>query len=333
MAKKKSFSINKNLAQALGDTANAAKNYSSELHVEIIPICRIELDPENPRELMVTLNDITNGLSKTDPLFKKKSEEIKSLESLSKTIKEQGIINPATVYKHSENYRLIAGERRVLASLLAGKKDIQAKILPQKPLPLKLTLLQWIENNERVDLSLWERINNLQKILFAFCDEQKKPVERISGSDITQLIGCSPQLAANYKLVMNTSQVLQEAIKENQVKNLDKAALIAKSPDKMHAELIEACKNGATIKSLKTLAASKKADNATIEKPSDERNTSHINLGSTPSLKAARLIMDSVLQQKDFLSFIKEFENVIWDDYKSVNIAFKKLLKIIEQSA
>ena len=162
--KRKAFSIGSSLTQGLEETVAAAKNHSGELRIEIIPISKIELDPDNPRKLELSMADVINGLSKDDPSYAQKLQEKKNLETLGKTIKDQGLINPILVYKNGDVYRLIAGERRTLASLTNGEKTIQAKILDGKPEQLKISLLQWIENVERADLSLWERLQNLEKI-------------------------------------------------------------------------------------------------------------------------------------------------------------------------
>ena len=75
------------------------------------------------------------------------SEE--SIKELSDSIKEQGVLTPLLVRRNGDGFELIAGERRTLASILAGKEDIPAKILTVKPSSLKISLLQWIENIER----------------------------------------------------------------------------------------------------------------------------------------------------------------------------------------
>ena len=92
MAKKKVFSIGSSLSDGLEQTIVAAQNYSSALRIDIIPIKKIEFDPDNPRTLTITANDIMNGLSTDDPQYLMKSEDLASLQTLSTSIHEQGII-------------------------------------------------------------------------------------------------------------------------------------------------------------------------------------------------------------------------------------------------
>ncbi|MEM1003527.1 MAG: ParB/RepB/Spo0J family partition protein, partial [Bacteroidota bacterium] len=196
---KKSFKIKENLAEALGDTVNSAKNNAGELYVEIIPLRKIELDPDNPRDLALSFEDLYQGISNQDETLERKNTEKEALASLTKSIKEQGIINPIVVYKYHDRYRLIAGERRTLASILAEKADIPAKVLTSRPDQLKLSLLQWIENIEREDLTLWERLRNLEKILSAYAQSKQKKVADTSPTELSQLLGCSLQQGINYR--------------------------------------------------------------------------------------------------------------------------------------
>src|ERR1700678_1701155 len=111
MAKKRVFSIGTALSQGLEETIELAQNYSSELRIDVIPIKKIELDPSNPRDLLLTMDDVHHGIKPHDHDKERKSNELEGLHSIANSIKSQGIINPITVYKHGEHYRLIAGER------------------------------------------------------------------------------------------------------------------------------------------------------------------------------------------------------------------------------
>jgi len=206
MAKKKVFTLSDTLANGLEETISAAQSYSGELRIDVIPLRKIETDPDNPRDLALTFSDIYNGLSESDAGYVRKSEEINSLQSISHSIKEQGIINPIVVYKFGEKYRLVAGERRTLASIIAGKIDIQAKILDSKPSELKISLLQWIENIERADLSLHERLKNLEKIVGTYAGTKNIQMDQVTITEISNLIGCVKSQAISYKAVLTADE-------------------------------------------------------------------------------------------------------------------------------
>lgn len=326
---KKSFKIRGNLAEALDDTVTSAKNNAGELHIEIIPLRKISLDPDNPRDLALSFQDLYEGLSKDDILFERKSAEKEALSSITKSIKEQGIINPIVVYKYNEQYRLIAGERRTLASILAEKKDIPAKVLTYRPDQLKLSLLQWIENIEREDLSLWERMRNLEKILAAYAEKQKKQTSDITPTELSQLIGCSLQQGVNYRHVLNASQELRKHIQSGEIINIEKVAFIVKSPTKIQDILMQACLSGATLSELKKLSRDVPIVNNNSGKG---RPTTKINFGATTSTKAAKTIISSVLEHKSFEYLKAKLGDISWDNHKSIAMAFRQLVKFLEQT-
>lgn len=336
MAKKKVFQISDALTEGLEETIHAAHHFSGELRVDVIPIKRIEVDPDNPRDFALNFNDLQSGLSELDNQFVRKTEELASLQTIAHSIRDQGIINPIVVYKHGQKYRLVAGERRTLASILAGKTDIQAKILEEKPSPLKISLLQWIENVERSDLNLWERLKNLEKIVEAYLTNKDQTIDQLKIAELSNLIGCTKPHAMNYKAVMLADENIKELIRMNKIKNLEKAALLANivSPiTKQNA--IEACLMGASLKKLKHL--SKESHLKILPLKTNKikkrgRQALSVNFGATKNLQAAKVILNSIWNNES-LSYLKiQFqEEVDWQDFQSISKAFKQLLQKIEE--
>jgi ParB family chromosome partitioning protein len=335
MAKKKVFQISNALTEGLEETVSAAHNYTGELRVEAISLKRIEMDPENPRDLVITFDDLYNGIDKNDKNYNRKIDEKNSLSTLATSIQEQGIINPVMVYKFGDKYRLIAGERRSLASIIAGKTEVQAKILDSKPNELKISLLQWMENVERKDLSLYERLANLEKIISAYAASNGLELADITATDIARLLGCSLPHAMNYNAVLSADRQVKDLVRNNKIKNLEKAALLATiRSDGIKQEAIDACLAGATLKKLKTISSQdkiKKIVTQSLITPTRGRQALAVNLGSTKKLKVARLIIDSVLNHEKTLHLRTHFTDINWSDYKSINHAFKQLLKTLEQ--
>lgn len=327
---RKSFKIRSNLAEALHETVSSAKNNAGELHVEVIPLRKIVLDPENPRDLALTTTDLYDGLSNSDAHFRRKTNEKEALESLAKSIAEQGVINSILVYKLGEQYCLVAGERRTFASILAGKADIPAKILPARPDPLKLSLLQWIENIEREDLSLWERLRNLEKILNAYAKtHQKKPTE-ITPTELGQLLGCSLQQAVNYRHLLNAPKELRSHLESGEIKNIEKAAFISNSAVKTQPMLIQACLNGATLSEMKKL--SRQAPSNSNSSEIKNNSNAKINFGRTSSKEAAKVIISTVLEHENFKHLSDKFMSISWDDPRSIAMAFRQLVKLLEKA-
>ena len=154
MSKKKRFGISEALTRGLSETINVVENNAGMFRNVILPLSRIELDPDNPRKLTVDLLDVRQGIRAEDPQYLRKQEELDKLKELAHTIKSSGVINPIVVYKRGESYRIVAGERRCLASILAGKQEIDARVFNEKPKGFELKLIQWIENTARGSKSM-----------------------------------------------------------------------------------------------------------------------------------------------------------------------------------
>ena len=88
MAKRKSFSINQSLSKSLEETVSAAHDFTGELFLDVVPVERLELDPENPRELHLEFKDILEGFDPKSANAAHKTKELAGLESLSKSIKK-----------------------------------------------------------------------------------------------------------------------------------------------------------------------------------------------------------------------------------------------------
>lgn len=329
MAKKKVFSIGNSLSDGLEQTFAAAHNYSSELRIDVIPITKIQPDPENPRTLTVLLEDILNGLSETDPQFKKKSEEIESLRSLSNSIIDQGILNPIIVYEDNGQYKLIAGERRTLASALAKKIDIQAKIIDGKPDPFKIRLLQWIENIERFDLSLKERIDNLDKILDEFAKQNSISKEEVRITDISKILGCAKSHAINLKAVINADEEIKQLISTDKIKSLEKAAVLCNIESvELRNQAINDVVEGGSLMHLKSLL---KKDKGKLDQVNKQSKSNLINLGSTSKANVAQILLQSILNNPELSNLKEQFYQVETNnDPKIISQTLKKVIKELE---
>ena len=332
MVKKKVFQISNALTEGLEQTISAAHRYAGDLRIDVIPIHRIALDAENPRKLALTITDVQSGVAEQDPQRDQKLSELENLKTLANSIREQGLIHPILVFKCADHYQLIAGERRTLATIMAGKDDIQAKILDAKPSELKVSLLQWIENVERSDLTLWERLSNLEKIINHYAAKKNLPPQEVTITEISQLIGCSKSQALNYKAALFADETIKLFIQQNKFKNLEKTAFIANiKSDPLRKTLIQSYLSGASYKKLKWVVTQEARRQNQVELPSRRRGrqASFIQLGATKNMKVAKVIFDAVTSEFK----IKEFDRttINWNDYQAVSESFKILVKSLEK--
>jgi ParB family chromosome partitioning protein len=336
MTKRKKFGISKTLSDSLSHTVKVASRNIGALRHEIVPIKLIELDPLNPRNLIIQMNDVINGIDSNDEFYEKKKRELEDLESLKNSIVSQGVLNPVWVYKHNTNYRLIMGERRVLASILAGNAEIQAKILESRPIDTDLRLLQWIENLERSDLTLWERIVNLKLIVEA--KHKDDPKIKINATFIKNLLGCSLPHAMNYFAVIFCSKKLMHAIEIGKINNLEKAALLANITDgDTFNEVFELCITGSSLRNLQQVIRAKKLNPPAVKvlrnKSTEVIVPKTINLGSCKDPKVIREIVEVLLKQPSFLIHADHFDKIDWSNHSIVSRAFKSFIAKLERCA
>lgn len=327
--KKKSFAIPANLQEGISQTLNSAQNNIGKLSYEIIPLSKIEFDKDNPRSLVVTKADLFVELNVNDPQYQTKKNELMTLKSLAESIKRGGVRNPIEVYKTGSEYKLISGERRVLGSWLAGKLDIQARVLEHKPDELELRWLQWIENIEREDLSLHDRINNIALMADAYRNEKKQALD---SEYLAELLGCSRRQAVKYMTVLEAPEDVQTAIMGGIIADLAKAALIANVSDTVkRAELIEACKQGISRESLGQrikIREQKKLIVAGSGKNTKGRPNRKL-IATTEKPYVIRQLFNYILMQPKYKEHRPMFSEVDWSNNREINLSLIRLFTLM----
>lgn len=323
---------------AVAQALNNAKDYAGQLTIDILPLSKVEIDPENKRELDLTLEDAVNGISKDDPLYEKKKEDWKSLETLANSLKNGQLINPIFVYRYGTKCRLIAGERRTLASAIAGKSEVIARIAPDRPVGSKLRILQWVENQERQDLSLRERVASIESILDEYFKERRsKEKLKITGQLISDLTGMSIPHSRRYQIILFADETVRKAVDEGRLENLKVIEFICNDKfQSVRVGLLEAALAGKTIKELQALSV----DLLNIKKTKVEsrgRKRASVSLGTTKP-NAAQLIIESLMLNKKINKNIRDnlkeiYAKINWNDYSLVTKLFKDVITVVEKGA
>ncbi len=130
-----------------------------------------------------------------------------NLKDLSDSIKEHGVIQPIIVTKVGENkFELIAGERRLQASKLAGMKDIPAIVrIATNQQKLELAL---IENIQRHDLNAIEEGKAYKKLQNEF---------KLSQDEIAKRTGKNRSTVANIMRLLDLPIEIQRGIIEEKI--------------------------------------------------------------------------------------------------------------------
>lgn len=106
------------------------------------------------------------------------------LAALSRSISENGVLQPITVRRISATeYELIAGERRLRASVLAGLKKIPCIVI--KCSDKESAVFALLENLQRSDLGFFEEARGISKLIRRFGITQEEAARKLGKSQST----------------------------------------------------------------------------------------------------------------------------------------------------
>ena len=126
---------------------------------------------------------------RSNPYQPRKNFDEEALKELAHSIKEHGVFQPIIVKKSIKGYEIIAGERRVKASKLAGLTEIPAIIRDFNDTQMMEIAL--LENLQREDLNAIEEAAAYKKLQETLALTQEELATRLgkSRSHITNMIG------------------------------------------------------------------------------------------------------------------------------------------------
>ena len=189
----------------------------------------------------------------------RKKFEKESLEELTSSIKERGIIQPIIVRKsdeHDDKFEIIAGERRWQAAQNAGLHEIPAIVI--KSDNLKSLEFAIVENVQRKDLNPIEEAEGYKKLIDEFRYDQEK-VAKFIGKSRAHITNCLRLLTLPQKIVQ---YVIDEKISQGHAKilvGLDNAELLV---DKIISKKL-------SVRQTETLVRLTKGNKSTIKKHKD----------------------------------------------------------------
>ena len=151
-----------------------------------------------------------------------------SLQDLTNSIKERGIIQPIIVRKSSDDnsmYEIIAGERRWLAAQKAGLHEVPVVITDVDD--LKSLEFAIVENVQRSDLNAIEEALGYQRLIEEFSYNQEK---------VAQFIGKSRSHIANFLRLLSLPETVLKLVEKKKLSpghakilvGLDNAEFVAK---------------------------------------------------------------------------------------------------------
>ena len=153
------------------------KTYMETGRVVFLPARSIRPNPQQPRKIF--------------------SQE--SLEELSRSIREHGILQPLSVRRVGTSYELIAGERRLRAGMQAGLSELPCIVMTMDDRESGMAAL--VENLQRQELDYIEQARGICRVMDQW---------NMSQEQAAQLLGKSQSSVANkLRLLKHSEQVLQ----------------------------------------------------------------------------------------------------------------------------
>ena len=168
-------------------------------------------------EIKTTNNKISISSIIPNKFQPRKNFEKQSLEDLTNSIRERGIIQPLVVRKSEDldnKYELIAGERRWQAAQNAGLHEVPVIILNIDN--LKSLEFAIVENVQRKDLNPIEEAEGYKRLIEEFNYDQEK-VAKFIGKSRAHISNCLRLLTLPKKVIQN---IVEDKITQGHAKIL-----------------------------------------------------------------------------------------------------------------
>lgn len=191
-----------------------------------------QIEPTLPEaEATVDLNNIKTVLIEDvipNPFQPRKTFKPEALQELASSITEYGVIQPLLVRQVNDKYELIAGERRLRASKLAGLDNVP--IIIKELSDKEMAELAMIENLQREDLHFFEEAEGFQQLIANFSFTQE---------ELAQRMGRKQSTIANKMRLLKLSTQARTALFQANLTERHARALLKVEDEKTQLELIQ----------------------------------------------------------------------------------------------
>lgn len=150
----------------------------------LIPAVDVSVNPVSKKESTEEKKDGATlvKITKVEPNREqpRKNFDEDSLQELSESIKQFGLLQPILVQDRQSYYEIIAGERRWRAAKMAGLKEVP--VIIRNLTDQEIVEISLIENIQREDLNPIEEAQAYRRLLEEFHLKQDEVAERVSKS-------------------------------------------------------------------------------------------------------------------------------------------------------
>ena len=226
MSKAATRGLGRGLASLIPDSALDLDQYpDSRPSLRIVPIDEIKANPEQPRQVFLP----------------------EDLASLANSIEAHGVLTPLVVRKHEGRYVLIAGERRLRASALAGLTDVPV-VVRQADDPSVQLELALVENLQRVDLDPIEAARGFQRLIDQYGHTQEA---------VAQRVGKDRSTVANAIRLLKLPEFVLDALRDQRITSGHARALLPLNDDEeLRRTLAKVIAQGMSVRATERLVSS-----------------------------------------------------------------------------
>ena len=197
--------LGKGLSSLLGNKEDLKVDSKKDNGLLLIPIERIFRDENQPR----------------------KEFDKEKIEELAQSINKNGLIQPLIVTKKdSENYTLVAGERRWRASQIANLKTLPALLLPTD---LDKDEISLIENIKRENLKVTEEAQAYQRLI---------EKNNYTHDQLSKIVGKSRSHITNLLRILNLHAYFSDLLNKGIISMGHARALVGKTPEELDEKLL-----------------------------------------------------------------------------------------------
>ncbi|MDD5791493.1 MAG: ParB/RepB/Spo0J family partition protein [Erysipelotrichaceae bacterium] len=198
------------------------------------------------------LDEISNGESeikgssadiaikdiRTNPYQPRKTFDKQALEELAASIKEHGVFQPLLVRKSLNGYELIAGERRLRASKIAGLKEVPCLIVD-------------FDDRDMMEISILENIQREDLTVLEEAEAYEQLIDKLdySQEDLAKRLGKSRPYVANTLRLQKLPASIKELLRKDKISAGHARALLNVEDEAKALEIAnEAAKKGLSVR-------------------------------------------------------------------------------------
>ena len=268
--------LGKGLSSLLGNKEDLKVDSKKDNGLLLIPIERIFRDENQPR----------------------KEFDKEKIEELAQSINKNGLIQPLIVTKKdTENYTLVAGERRWRASQIANLKTLPALLLPTD---LDKDEISLIENIQRENLKVTEEAQAYQRLI---------EKNNYTHDQLSKIVGKSRSHITNLLRILNLHEYFSDLLNKGIISMGHARALVGKTPEELDEKLLSQINVGkASVRDIEQNSVKKKINEPNLIQE-------EVNLSQTIGFKT------KIVYSKNGKGNIKIFYN----NLEQYNFLIKKL--------